>query len=112
MVNSNDKGKRGERQVVRFLQDNGFDEVQRTKAGRFSDEGDIEGVEGWTLQVKNVNNMSRAIREGIAGMQRQRGQTGDRFGAAIVPVRNKPVGDWYFVMPMYMALDVLRGENP
>ncbi|MFE6846530.1 hypothetical protein [Streptomyces sp. NPDC057686] len=41
MVNSQDKGKRAERAVVRFLAENGFPDVRRTKAGQRNDPGDV-----------------------------------------------------------------------
>ncbi|KPI09884.1 hypothetical protein OV450_3375 [Actinobacteria bacterium OV450] len=41
MVNSQEKGKRGERAMVRFLRDNGFPAAERTKAGKRDDPGDI-----------------------------------------------------------------------
>ena len=102
----NEKGKKWERDVVRFMRENGL-EVERTKAGRFSDEGDIAGIPNWTLQAKNYRDISRALREGYEKLQEQRGVTGDEFGAVIVKRPQAPVGSAYFVMPLYMAVDVL-----
>lgn len=41
-------------------------------AGRQDDTGDIDGVDNWTIQVKNRKDIARTIREGMPQLEQQR----------------------------------------
>lgn len=59
MPNANqEKGKRWERAVVAAMRVNGFTNVERSKAGRFHDDGDVTGAPGLVIQAKDVQSKS------------------------------------------------------
>lgn len=74
MINSKDKGKRGELFVVHKFKDAGFDTVYRTAQfkGNTGQAGDIEGIKYIHAEVKFVENlnlskaMEQAERDSIA----------------------------------------------
>lgn len=70
---SKNRGKRGERELVRFCRDQGYD-VHRTAQykGNTGDAGDIEGLEGIHIECKRTErfkireSMEQAIRDAKA----------------------------------------------
>jgi hypothetical protein len=74
------KGTRAEIEVVALYRDHLGLDVRRTLAGHADDQGDLTGVTGTTIQVKNYADTTRAIREGLDALERQQASTGDPFG--------------------------------
>ena len=54
---SKDKGDRAERELVAWLQQNGYPYAHRSRAGWSDDVGDILGVDGLTIEVKSAKTM-------------------------------------------------------
>lgn len=56
MVNSREKGKRGEREAVRLLRDTGFPDAERSVQyrGRAGTAADVIGAGPWHVEVKNT----------------------------------------------------------
>lgn len=64
------KGRAAENALAAFLQANGFPDAERS-ASKLEDRGDIAGVPGTAIQVKNFADPLRGLREGQAGVLRQ-----------------------------------------
>ena len=108
MANPNKaKGSAAERAVARWLAANGWPEAERRyDAGRADDRGDIRGVPGVTLEVKNHQRLDLA--GWVAELEREMGNSGDQLGAVIVKRRGTTdVGQWYAVLPVEVLARIL-----
>ena len=100
------KGSQAERDVVKYLKQ-WFPYVDRRLAGATLDKGDISGIPGVTIEIKNHAKMDLAgwIEELLAEMANDGAWTGvvwhKRKG------RGSP-GDWYCTMPGYVYIELLR----
>ena len=57
--------------------------AERMPAGAREDRGDLAGVTDWTLECKSYADMGRAVRDGLADLEREQGYAGSRYGAVI-----------------------------
>jgi hypothetical protein len=108
MANSNKrKGSAAELAVARWLAANGWPDAERRyDAGRHDDRGDIRGIPGVTLEVKNHQRLDLAgwLRELAAEMEND----GTDIGAVVVKKRGTTdVGQWYAVLPMEVLIRIL-----
>lgn len=78
------KGDRAEREVLGFLRDHLGDHLVRARLEGENDHGDIAGVGRCAIQVKNYQDVSRAMREGLEGAAAQKANAGLMWGAAFV----------------------------
>lgn len=78
------KGDRAEREVLALLRDDLGDHLVRARLEGVNDHGDIAGVGCCAIQVKNYADISRAMREGVAGAAVQKANAGLQWGAAFV----------------------------
>lgn len=102
-----DKGAGFERAVVAYLVANGFPRAARAYgAGRSDDVGDIDGVPGYTIQVRNTKRIDLAGT--LDDADRQRVTAGSRYSAGIHKRRNRPVADAYVVMTLAQFVEVVR----
>ena len=93
------KGSQWERDVVKFLVENGFPDAERRfGAGVREDKGDIRGVPEMTLECKNHKSIDLAQFVAEAELEAQHNKT--RFGAAVIKRRNKSTGEAYVVMSL------------
>jgi hypothetical protein len=100
------KGDRGERELSKLLADElGIDVRRKLGAGRQDDVGDLDGVRGWTIEVKNVANLADALREGVADSTREQANARTPFGVAFIRVRG---GTWYAVQSIPQWATVYR----
>lgn len=91
------KGSAFERDVVAFLRDHGHPFAERHYgAGRPEDVGDIDGIPGWTLELKNYKAMHLAEWADEAECERVHGR--QSFAAVIAKRRSKPIAAAYVVM--------------
>jgi Holliday junction resolvase len=101
------KGSGAERDVVKYLKENGFQYADRRLAGATLDKGDVSGIPGVTIEIKNHATMklSAWVEELIVEMANDKAWTGvvwhKRKG------RGRPA-DWYCTMPGYVWVDLLR----
>lgn len=101
------KGSGAERDIVKYLKENGFQYADRRLAGATLDKGDISGIPGVTIEIKNHATMklSEWVEELIVEMANDKAWTGivwhKRRG------RGSPA-DWYCTMPGYIWLDLLK----
>ena len=103
---SKTKGDRAEREVSALLSDHlGVTVRRKLGAGRMDDEGDLEGLADWTLEVKNYADIVRGIREGLDDCEREQANAGTPFGATFIRRRG---GRWFVVMSVEQFCAVAR----
>lgn len=101
------KGSGAERDIVTYLIENGFPYAERRLAGAQEDKGDIAGVNGVCIEVKNHAKMSLSgwLEELKVEMVHAKAWTGvvwhKRKG------KSSPA-DWYATMPGSVYLDLLK----
>ena len=101
------KGAAAEVAVVKHLRDHGFPAAERRIAGTDDALGDITGIPGLVIEVKNQKALN------LAGWV---DQLGDELDTARVDhgavIHKRPgkidVGEWYATMPVAVLLDLLR----
>lgn len=90
------KGDRAELEVQGLLRDLlGVPARRKLGAGRFDDEGDIDGVPDTTVQVADWRDKARAVREKPLQAQEQSDRAGTTFTATFVRFRG---GDYRVVL--------------
>ena len=100
------KGSGAERDVVKYLKQ-WFPYVDRRLAGATLDKGDVSGIPGVTIEIKNHAKMDLAgwLTELATEMANDKAWTG------VVWHKRKGRGspeDWYCTMPGYVYVDLLR----
>ena len=105
-VNARAKGMAYERLLRNYLASEGF-ELERTKNGARQPTGDLVGLDGWHIEVKNQRNLATSIREAID--QAAANKSPDKFGLAIVkrPGKAHPE-ESYALMRLAEFVDVWR----
>ncbi|MGO8870936.1 MAG: hypothetical protein ACLQPH_05945 [Acidimicrobiales bacterium] len=105
------KGSQFERDVVAFLRANGHPYAERAYgAGRPDDRGDVDGIPGWTLELKNCQRLdlagwcSEASSE-AANARRPR-------WSVIFKRRNRPTADAYVLLDLATFAELLSEETP
>ena len=100
------KGDAAEREIAAILADHlGLPVRRKLGAGRTDDEGDLEGVPGWTLEVKNFADVARGINKGLVDCEREQANAGTTHGAALI---RRPGGRWFVVMTVEQFCTVVR----
>lgn len=93
------KGAAFERDVVDYLRANGFPDAARAYgAGRPDDRGDIAGVPGTTVQVRNTNRIELA--DAVDTANRQRMANRSPYHVAIIKRKGRSVRDAYVVQTL------------
>lgn len=101
------KGNAGENSAVEWLKQNGFPYAERRLAGSHLDRGDIAGVNGVTIEVKNHSrlDLSSWVKELEIEMINDSAWTGTvlhkRRGTT-------DVGEWYCTLPAKVWLDLIK----
>ncbi len=100
------RGADGERNVVRYLNDAGFAHAERRLSGGPDDRGDITGIPGVVLEVKDRARLDLA---GWIDQLRDEMDAADtHIGAVIHRRRGRPnVGEWYATMPVDVLVTLL-----
>lgn len=89
------RGDRAEREIAAILTDRLGTLVRRKLgAGRQDDEGDLEGLPGVTIEVKDWRDVGRAIAEGLKDLEREQSNAGTGLGVLFVRRRG---GRWIAV---------------
>jgi len=104
------KGSRAESDVVKWLKINGFPYADRRIAGAQLDKGDISGVNGVTIEVKDHYrlDLSTWIKELEIEMKNDKAWT----GTVLHKRRGKgDVGEWYATMPAKIWIELIRKIN-
>lgn len=96
--NASNKGARGEREVVEIFDAGGFNQAQRARAGAVNDRGDLAGVHDLTIEVKNYNDIAKAVTIGMAELEKEKINNKTRWG--VLCVKRKYKG-WVAVIPLH-----------
>lgn len=101
------KGSAAERAVAQFLRENGYPYAERTRAGWTDDRGDIDGLPGVCIEVKNEKriDLPQYLRELAREMENAKADTG------VVIVKRRGVADagqWYAVLPVALWVDLIK----
>jgi hypothetical protein len=103
---TNRKGPRWERLVADLFQAEGFLWADRkTKRGR-RDQGDVTGIEDWTLECKDEQTIRLAA--GVDEAALEAANAGTPWFAAIIKRRRKNVRDAYVVMPLWLFVRLVK----
>jgi hypothetical protein len=103
------KGSKAEREVVKYLQE-WWPYAERRLAGATDDKGDVSGVPGVCIEIKDHAKMALAgwIEEMILETKNARAWT----GVVIHKRRGKSnPADWYASMPVSIWVELLRKAN-
>lgn len=106
MSASKRKGTAAESAVVAWLQANGHPHAERRALAGINDKGDIAGVPGVCIEVKNHKSLDLAgwCAELVVEIANAKART----GVVIAKRRGKSdVGEWYALMPAHIWLDLL-----
>lgn len=101
------KGSGAERGVVEYLRAHGFPHAERRLAGSSKDRGDIAGVPGVVIEVKNCERTNLAGWLAEAAVE----QANDRadYGVVLHKRRGKSdVAQWYVTLPAGQFVHLLR----
>ncbi len=105
-ADSRRKGARAENDVVNWLNRHGFPHAERRLSGGPDDRGDITGVPGLTIEVKNRKTFEPAAYVDQLEDEMRAAQTA--MGLVVVKRRLRPdVGDWYALTPAKLAFELL-----
>ena len=103
------KGSQFERAVVTYLAGHGFPYCERTYgAGRPADVGDVDGIVGWTLEVKNCKAMDLAGWSDESERERVNGR--QRYAAVVAKRRGKPTDAAYVILSLATFAALLADE--
>lgn len=110
MANSNKaKGDRAEREIAKTLSELLKRTVRRKLgAGRQDDTGDLEGIDNWTLQVKNRRDIARTIREGMPQLEQQRINNKTDNAALLLRMQG---GEWLVVTTLEQWTRTIGQQN-
>lgn len=101
------KGSKAERDVVQWLKANGYPYADRRLAGATLDKGDISGVLGVTIEVKDHKRMDLA--GWIAELEIEMKNDNAWTGTVIHKRKGKgDVSEWYASMPAKVWLELLK----
>lgn len=103
------KGDAAEREVAKLLSAQLGDGIRRKLgAGRTDDEGDLDGLDETTAEVKNYRDIARAIRVGLEDLEREQANAGTPFGVVFV---RRPGGNWIAVQSLEGWCDMHRAAT-
>ena len=103
------KGSAFERAVCDYLRGHGHPYAERHYgAGRPADVGDVDGIVGWTLEVKNHKALDLAGWSNEAEHERQHGR--QRFAAVIAKRRGKPTDAAYVILSLATFAELLAED--
>lgn len=100
------KGNAAERAVVDYLRRQGFTQARRIQSGTRHDVGDIDGVPGFAIEVKNHARLDLAgwVNQLVAEMDAK----GVENGVVIAKKRGTTdPGEWYAITPLRLWAKML-----
>lgn len=109
MNRSKIKGTQFETAVVDYLRAHGFTYAERRAQRGINDAGDIAGVVGWTLELKNCKMMELGPWMNEAMVEAVNGRT-SRF-AVIHKRRQKGVAEAFVTLPLRVWCELLADEK-
>jgi len=104
---SKQKGTAAESAVVKYLRENGFTQVERRALQGSQDKGDVSGIIGLVIEVKDHKTMT--LGQWMEELKTEIENDNAETGVVIHKRRGKgDVGEWYASMPVYIYLQLLR----
>ena len=105
------KGDRAEREAAALLSRLLALPIRRLLgAGRTDDKGDLDGIDGWAVQVADWTDLARAVRQKPIDAELQAAHAGQRHGCALIRLRG---GEFRIVMtPQTWATIVTETAPP
>ena len=108
------KGDKAELEAAAILTNHlGYNIRRKLGAGRTDDEGDLEGLPDWTLEVKSYVDLGRAITAGLADSTREQANAGTTHGAALI---RRHGGQWFVALTIdqfaCLARETLQEVTP
>ena len=107
MSKSKQKGTAAESAVVKYLRENGFTQVERRALQGSQDKGDISGIIGLVIEVKDHKTMTLGqwMEELKVEVENANAETG-----AVIHKRKgtTDVSEWYASMPFWMYMYLLK----
>lgn len=108
MSASKRKGTAAESAVVAWLREHGFPHAERRALAGNTDKGDVAGIPGVALEVKNVTKM--ALGEWVDEARKEGGNASARIWAVVHKRRGKgDAGDWYVTLDLRTFAELCRG---
>jgi hypothetical protein len=105
------KGSQFERDVAEYMSHHGHPFVERAYgAGRPDDRGDLTGLPGWCLELKNHRSIDLAGWSNEAEAERVNGRC--QHAAVIASRRGKPTAQSYVVMDLATFAAILAEDDP
>lgn len=93
--------------VVDYLKRNGFPYAERRALAGSRDRGDIAGVIGAVIEIKNHSRLD--LGGWIGELEDEMDNDGARVGAVIHKRRGtQDVGEWYATLPVSVLVELLR----
>jgi hypothetical protein len=107
------KGRAFERAVADLFQEAGFLWSDRKRQRGVRDQGDVTGIEDWTLELKNEKtiNLAGLVDEATV----EAANAGTTWFAGIQKRRGKHARDAYVVLPLWLFIRLVKhllGMNP
>lgn len=100
------KGDRAELELAALLADQlGMPMRRKLGAGRSDDTGDIDGLPGWTIEVKNYRDIVAGLNAGLTDSVREQANAGTPHGVAFI---RRPGGRWFAAMTIEQWCSVAR----
>jgi len=100
------KGDRAELELAALLTDQlGMPLRRKLGAGRSDDTGDIDGLPGWTIEVKNYRDIVAGLNAGLNDSVREQANAGTPHGVAFI---RRPGGRWFAAMTLEQWCTVAR----
>ena len=105
------KGTAFESLVRDYLRGHGIP-AERMPAGAANDRGDLAGVPGWTLELKNYADGARAVRDGLADLEREQAAADTPYGAVIYKRRGTTdPGRQLVVMELWQFVGLVKCQQ-
>lgn len=101
------KGSGAERDVVKWLKAEGFQYADRRLAGATLDKGDISGIPGVTIEIKNHASMN--LSGWLEELATEMANDGAWTGVVVHKRRGRgSPAEWYASMPAQVWLELLK----
>lgn len=106
------KGSTFESLIRDYLREIGFP-VERVPAGMAADRGDLNGLPGWTLELKCYpQDIKRAITDGLADLAVEQANNDTPFGAVIAKRRGHTApGEQLVILELHQFAALLLGKS-
>lgn len=100
------KGTRKETAVVDYLRENGHPYAERRARRGVNDAGDVAGLPGWALEIKNCNRIE--LGEWAKEAEREAKNAGAPWWAVVHHRRGRNIADTYVTMPLSVFAEITR----